>query len=371
MKDVFTTFVAEDNMKYFVLAAITIWTLLSLVVAPNAAAQTVNVVVNDTGQAPTNVNVVFLAANRIKPPTVATPPSDSGQPTFALNLSNVIKPREKVNVEIVVRKCENGKEVVYIVQQGALVPPPDEKCKEGEKCKCEDRRPVGGYFSLGGGDTLTITIRPGSVNADVTHTAVGGRTTSTTPTSHLIWVQLGGNVGFKQFSNLNTCNALSNLSTGANCKAGNKSVAAGVEGTLGFTPYFGLGVVYTRTGEITRTADTSTSNEIDKIGTQFTAVTGQAFLPLKHVILSAEGGAAFSQFRETEKQTLDSGGTPTTEVTNFHHNTVGPLIGGRIQIPISRHIAVQARYAWVRAKDEPVLNEHNNVVLFGIVFTLP
>jgi hypothetical protein len=32
---------------------------------------------------------------------------------------------------------------------------------------------------------------------------------------------------------------------------------------------------------------------------------------------------------------------------------------------------VQARYAWVRAKDEPVLNEHNNVVLFGIVFTLP
>ncbi|HYL69266.1 MAG TPA: hypothetical protein VEX69_08870 [Candidatus Limnocylindria bacterium] len=358
-------------MKYFGLAAIAIWILLSLVVAPDAAAQTVNVVVNDASQQTINVSVVFLAANRIKPPTVATPPSESNQTTFTLNLSNVIKTKETVNVQITVRKCENGKEVVYVVQQGATVPPPDERCKEGEKCKCEDRKPVGGYIPVSDGDTITVTITPDAVTAEVKHTAVGGGAAATTPTSHLIWVQLGGNVGFKDFSGVNNCQSVVIIFTGANCKSGTTSFAGGVEGTLGITRWAGIGFGYTRTAEITRTADTPTLTDISKIGVGIETVTGQAFLPLKHVTFSLEGGGAFSQFRETEQQILNSSGTPTTVTTHLHDNVGGPMFGGKIQVPITKYIGAQVHYMWVGAKDKPSLNEHDNIVLFGIVVTLP
>ena len=114
-------------------------------------------------------NIIGPAANTIKPLTEATT-NDAGQ--AILNLSNIIKSHEQVQAQITVRECKDGKTVVYVLQQGATLPPQDQKCANNDDCKCKDRD--GGYFTLSDGDTLDVAITPQAIDVHVRHTASPG-----------------------------------------------------------------------------------------------------------------------------------------------------------------------------------------------------
>jgi len=350
----------EDAMKKHLLWLVTAAIFAAMLSAAVAAQQqqvALTVTINSNGQPASDVQVVLELANKNKVSS-ATTASDGTASLNVLDIANM----GKVQVDVVIEQdCPDGQTHVIVTVEGQQ--PDDNGCKKHKKA-------LAFLLIPGGGQHLIVDIGLGTAAVTPSGEPIATPAATSSPATHLVWVQFGGNVGFKQFNNLDSCNSILIVFPGADCKAGDKSVAAGVEGTFGITPYFGLGVVYTRTGQIQRTSETSSSNDSDKIGTQFTAVTGQGFLPLKHVIFSAEAGAAFSQFREMESQALASGSPPSTVVTHLHDNVVGPMVGGRIQIPINHLIAVQARYDWVRAKDQPGLDEHNNVALFGIVITL-
>jgi len=352
---------AEDAMKkiLFGLAAAALFVaMLGAAAAAQQQQTSLTVTITDHGQPVSDVQIVLELANKNKVASAVT----TGDGTATLDVLSIAN-MGKVQVEVVVEQdCPDGQTHVTVAADGQ--PPDDSGCKKRTKLLVFVLFPGGGQHLAVDVGLLTASVTP---NGPPTSTPAA----TSSPATHLVWVQFGGNVGFKKFSNLDTCSSILILSPGATCKTGDISVAGGAEGTLGITPYFGFGVMYARTGEISRSSSTTSSNDTEKIGTQFTAVTGEGFLPLKIVTLSAEAGAAFSQFRERETQALNSATSPSTVVTHLHDNVVGPLVGGRIQIPISHLIAVQARYDWVRAKDQPALNEHNNVVQFGIVITLP
>jgi len=354
-------------MKKLTLTIVTAVALTAmLAVAVHAQQQQValTVTVNNNGQPASGVEVVLELANKNKVASVMT--GSDGSASLAVNpldLANM----GKVDVEVTVeQECPDGQTHVTVTVPG----------QEPEDKGCKRRKKIFAFVLFGGkGQRLTLDIAREAGEVYPTNPGGANPTTPTAKTSNpearLIWGQIGGDIGVKKFSGANTCVAIVGVTGSASCSGGNKAVAAGVEGTLGFTPYFGIGVDFTRTGRITRSADTSTLTEHSTLGTQFETITGQVFLPLKIVKLSAEGGVAFSQFRETEVQTIGSGSTSSTVVTNLHNHTTGPEIGARVQIPVTNHIAAQVHYMWVRAEHDPTLDEHNNVILFGVVVTLP
>jgi hypothetical protein len=339
------------------LAMVVLVCLLSAAAPAQQGQAGLTVTVNTHGQPMSDVQVVLVLANKNKVAS-ATTASDGSATLNALDIANM----GKVQLDVVVEQgCPDGKTYVTVTVHDQQ---PDDK-------GCKKRKKIFVFWWTGSGykhlivdvDLETAQVVPSSAGST-------GPTSNSTPPPHLIWVQIGGGVGLKKFSNANTCKALFVILPDATCSGGDKSVAGGIEGTLGITPYFGFGATYTRTGRITRNGDTSTLSEHSTLGAQFETITGQLFLPIKLITLSAEGGAAFSQIRETEVQSGTSGGSTTSVTTNFHNNVTGPEIGARIQIRITNHIGAQVHYMYVRAENKPTLNEHNNVALFGIVVTL-
>src|SRR5215831_911352 len=199
-------------MKRFGLIAVTAFFVLLSV--PRIAAQQVTVNVNIYGQPASGMSVVFLAANLIKSPT-----AEPGQPrasdanalnlgnmlktrtattnpsgTAVLDLSNIIKPHGQSEVQIVVRICKDGKNVVYILQQGQQVPPQDEKCVNNTDCKCKDRS--AGIFLITDGDTINVSVNPESIDVHITH--IGPEASAELKEStQIVSFEVGGGVGFK------------------------------------------------------------------------------------------------------------------------------------------------------------------------------
>ena len=353
------------KLTFTIATAVALVATFAAAVAAQQQQVALTVTINNNGHPASGIEVVLELANKNKVASATT--SSDGNASLAVNpldLANMGKLDVEVTVE---QECPDGQTHVTVTAQGQE---PDDK-------GCKKRKKVLAFVLIpGGGQHLTVDAGLGT--AEISPTGAGpaagpstSTSTRTSPSTHLIWGQIGGDVGFKKYSSANTCVVIVIVTTSASCSSGNKSVAAGVEGTLGITPFFGFGFDFTRAGRITRNADTSSLSEHSTLGTQFETITGQVFLPLKIVKLSAEGGVAFSQFRETEVQTVGSGSTTSTVVTNLHNHTTGPEIGARVQIPVTNHVAAQVHYMWVRAEHDPTLNEHDNVVLFGIVVTLP
>jgi OmpA family protein len=374
-------------MKRFGLVGITTWAFLSLFDAPKVAAQQITVNVKQEGQAAPGVSVVFLAANVIKPAAAPANNADKSalnlgniikprvavtdaSGTGVLDLSNIIKPHGQVEVQIVVRICKDGKNAVYVLQKGQEVPPQDKKCVDSKDCECKDR-PVAGFFLIGDGDTLNVGINPETIDVQVTHASVGGgpsqRTRSQNP---LISVQVGGGVGFKQFTSVNTCQTILVVFPSATCNSGNKSAGFNIEGALGFTRYLAASATAGWFAAIQRTATAATLNEKSSFGPQVQTLTGQVILPIGPVSLFGEGGGAFWQINMKETQGPGSSGTSNSVTSNLHVSGNSAVEGAGVRLKIWPRVAVQVHYQHFQAQKSNVFSEHNNVVLFGVLVRL-
>jgi hypothetical protein len=364
--------------------------LLALACVPRSAAQQVTVNVNTNGQPASGVNVVFIAANLIKTPqaqpntqptegntnalnlgnmlktrTAITDSSGSG----VLNLSNIIKPHGQTEVQIVVRVCKDGKNVVYILQNGAQVPPLDEKCVNNTDCKCKDR-PVAGLFLVRDGDTITVSINPETIDVHVTHTggnAVQKNAWENPPVS----VQLGGGAGVKRYSGINTCTAV--IAAYPTCSSGQNAFNFQLEGSVNFGKYIsgvsGFGV----TNDITRKGSASSGNtEHSTVQTMYEPVAVRLTLPINRFQVFVQGGGAIYQIKLNETQVFVSGSSTTTQKTpEINSNGIGPMFGAGVGAWITPRLVVRAQWNQFTARDGNRLDEHNNLVTLGLYFRIP
>jgi hypothetical protein len=329
-------------------------TIGALALAAQQQAGSIQVTILNNGQPIGDLELVLELANRNKVSIGAT--DTSGNVNVALDLANM----GKVQVDVVVEEeCPDNKTHVTILPHGQQ---PDQK-------GCKKRRRIIVIWWKSG---QHVTIDVGKGAATVTQTGAGPAAPPHTP---LITYQLGGGVGLKHFSSANTCQSIVVVLPSAKCSSGQQSFAFNLDGTLKITRYFGIGSGYARANAIARNATASigasTFDEHSTFQPQFEPLVAQVFLPIKRAELFAEGGFAFWQINMKETQATTAGGTTNTVDTSLRASGHGPAMGGGIRVMISRHVGIQGHYQYFRAQQNQVLNEHNNVVLFGVFVSLP
>jgi hypothetical protein len=378
-------------MKRLALGAMATWTLLCLFFIPNAAAQQIGVDVRQDGQAAPGVSVVFVAANVIKAQT--TPADNANKDALnignvlktrtaitdsngnsVLDLSNIIKSHEKIEVQIVVRKCENGKNVVYVVQKGAQVPPQDEKCVNNDKCKCNDY--VAGIYIVSDGDTVTVNITPGAVNVQIAQ-GTGTSGISHKPQTHVpVWVQVDGGPGFKNFSGLSgNCSAFTQIFPGGKCDHSSNSFAFDVGGSLHVWHaavrggYFRANNIQLNgTGTVPGGTDTLRSTLQPDGG----YLTGGFCVPIGNKLsFIPEGGAAFWRVNLKRTETVTTGSTTNTSTDSGQVTGTGPMVGAALHLDLTSVVGVEVRYDWVQMSNTPLVNEHNNLLLINLTIRWP
>lgn len=356
--------------------------LLALSCASRIAAQQVTVNVNVNGQPASGVNVVFLAANLIKTPqaqpnaqptegnanalnlgnllkTRTATTNSSG--TSVLDLSNIIKPHGQTEVQIVVRVCKDGKNVVYILQKGQQVPPQDEKCVNTNDCKCKDRL-VGGYFEVGDGDIVNVNITPEAVDVHVTHagpSAVGF--------TRLISVEVGGGIGFKNLGG--TKGEIlpgGTFSTPSPTAFSGEVGAAVYVGPVSFADNFYAANGISSKGSVslpTSGTDTVNVNRTFRGDTLTAGVkipVGDRFSFLVH------GGGNFWHANIDTKETV-SGGTTTANSRGV--DGTGWTVGGAVQVKITGRWSFLAGYDYLPMSNAGV-NVHLNEGVFGVTYRI-
>jgi hypothetical protein len=359
--------------------------LLFLLAGAKTAAQQITVNVNVNGQPASNVSVVFLAANLIKSPSAQPGPTDNNalnlgnmlktrkattdsSGSSVLDLSNIIKPHGQTEVQIVVRVCKDGKNVVYFLQKGQQLPPQDQKCVNNKDCECKDR-PVG-IFLITDGDSVNVGINPETVEVHITHG--GGTAVGKTGTGNpLVSVQLGGGAGVKRYSGINTCIAI--ISAYPTCNSGQNAFNFQLEGSVNFGKYIagvsGFGV----TNDITRKgSDSSGNTENSTVQTLYEPVVVRLSLPVNRLQFFVQGGGAIYQIKLNETQVFGSGGSGSTQKTpEMHSNGIGPMFGAGVGVSITPRIVVRAQWNQFTARDGNRLDEHNKIVIVGLYFRIP
>jgi hypothetical protein len=397
-------------MKRLGISGMATSTLFCLLFSSNLTAQKIGVNVNQEGQPASGVTIIFLAANTIKtqaqptenadnstlnlsnvikPPTAVT--DSSG--VSVLDLSNILKPHEQGQVQIVVRKCEDGKTVVYLVQQGAEIPPQDEKCVNNDKCKCKDR--PAGFFLIGDGDTVNVGINPGSIDVQVTHPAVApekSTTSGNTPVKaqavtnsfKTIWFVAEGGVG----QSWNPSAGCAGLTQTLN-KEGFDQVACGtnardtayvIDGQVRFLRYFGVSGGFLDDGSVTQKTKATVSSAPGVVGTVngfFGPVRGWTFQGLASLpftdnfALILRGGLQSWGVNSGNASNLVVPGFPTThDFTSQKNSGVNPLIGATFEYWVTHFFAFDASYAYARYTDGSSVNEKDHKLLFGIMVGL-
>ncbi len=381
-------------MKRLALGAMATWALLGLLFPPKIAAQKIGVNVQQDGQAASGVTVVFLAANTIKPqnapaenadknalnisnvikvPTAVTDPTGKS----ILDLSNILKPHEQIEVQIVVRKCEDGKTVVYLVAQGAQVPPQDEKCVNNDKCKCRDR--VAGFYVVGDGDTVNVGINPGSIDVQIAHAATVPGPQSPEPEGrHVpVWIQVVGGPGLKDFGGLSgNCASFTQIFPGGKCSNGTNSFAFDVGGSLNVWHAL-LAGGYFRANSIqlnasgsvpgggTDTLKSTLQPEAGYLTGGFRISIGSKFS------LVPEGGAAFWRINLKRTEMVTMGSSTTTSTDSGQSTGTGPMTGLAAHMDVTSIVGFEVRYDWVKMSNKPLMNEHDNLFLFNVTLRWP
>jgi hypothetical protein len=370
----------EDDMKRFGLSAIT--ALLVLLGAARTNAQQITVNVNVNGQAASGVNVVFIAANLIKTPQPNAQPNDGNanalnlgnmlktrtattntSGTSVLDLSNIIKPQGQTQVQIVVRVCKDGKNVVYIVQSAAEVPPQDEKCVNTNDCKCKDR--VGGFFLIHDGDSVTVNITPETIDVHITQ--AGGGSVGGTGFSKIVSIDLGGGVGFKNLGGTKgeTLPGGTFSTSSPTTFSGDVGAAVNV-GPISFASYFYAASGISSSGS---TSLPSGGTDLVKVNRTFrgATLTAGANIPLgSRLSFNVHGGGDFWHVDVDTKETVSGG---TTSSNSRGVDGTGWTVGAAVRVKISGRWSLFAGYDYLPMKNAGV-NVHLNEGSVGVMFRL-
>jgi len=369
-------------MKRFGLIAVTAFFVLLSV--PRIAAQQVTVNVNINGQPASGMSVVFLAANLIKSPT-----AEPGQPrasdanalnlgnmlktrtattnpsgTAVLDLSNIIKPHGQSEVQIVVRICKDGKNVVYILQQGQQVPPQDEKCVNNTDCKCKDRS--AGIFLITDGDTINVSVNPESIDVHITH--IGPEASAELKEStQIVSFEVGGGVGFKNLGG--TKGEI--LPGGTFSTPSPTSFSGDVSARLNVGPVSFATNFYAANG-ISSKGDTSLpsgGSDIVSVNRTFRGdtLTVGAKIPAGHkVSFLVHGGGNFWHVNTDTKETVSNG---TTTSSSRAVDGTGWTTGAAVQVKISGRWSFVAGYDYLPMSNAGV-NVHLHEGMFGVTYRL-
>ena len=372
-------------MKRFGLIAIT--ALLALLGVARTNAQQITVNVNVNGQPASGVNVVFIAANLIKTPqaqpnaqptegntnalnlgnmlkTRTATTNSSG--TSVLDLSNIIKPQGQTQVQIVVRVCKDGKNIVYIVQSAAQVPPQDEKCINNNDCKCKDR--VGGFFLIHDGDSVTVNITLETIGVHIT--SVGGGAATTNGFTQIISFDVGGGVGFKNLGGTKgeTLPGGTFSTPSATAFSGDVGVAVNI-GPVSLANYF-----YAATGISSSGSTSLPGGGTDTVNVNRTfrgdTLTAGATIPLgSRLSFNVHGGGDFWHVNIDTKETV-SGGTTGTATTNSRSvDGTGWTVGAAVHVKISGRWSFVAGYDYLPMSNAGA-NVHLNEAMFGVTYRL-
>ncbi len=373
-------------MKRFGLVAIT--ALLLLFGVSRTAAQQVTVNVNVNGQPASSVSVVFMAANLIKSPQA----QPSGQPgegnnnalnlgnmlktrtattnssgTAVLDLSNIIKPHGQTEVQIVVRVCRDGKNVVYILQKDQQVPPQDEKCVNNNDCKCKDR--PAGFFLIGDGDTVGINITPENIDVNIAHTG-SGASTGPEGLTRLVTIEVGGGIGFKNLGG----------TKGETLPGGTFSTPTptAFSGDVGATIYVGpvsfADNFYAANGISSRGSTSLPTSGTDTVNVNRTfrgdTLTAGAKIPMgDRLSLLVHGGGNFWHVNIDTKETVSGGTTSTTTANSRGVDGTGWTVGAAVQVKISGRWSFLAGYDYLPMSNAGV-NVHLNEGVFGVTYRI-
>ena len=335
-------------MKRFELAVkIALFVLLSF---SQTVAQVVTAKVEMDEEAIPGVKVVLIADN-VKERTSTT--DSSG--TAMLDVSAVVKPQGHTKVQIVVRVCKDGKNVVYILQEGQQVPPEDQQCVNNKDCECKYR--PAGFFLIRGGDNIRIRIQPEAVDVHVTSPEAGTASVAQQGTSPTIQLR-----GFG----------------GATFVNGNSPSTAGFDGAVLFP--IGHRVFAGPTAGF-QWADSSVVSSIGSMteGSTFANTSagfkegnfgGQIGFNLSGWELGVRGGATVASSAITE---IDGFCGPTgcsiTSSKSGADTVVGPFVGGYLLRKISPHAGIYVEGDYHHLKDGSIFDISVPDVVAGVVLT--
>lgn len=365
-------------MKRFGLVAVA--GLLLVVSLPRTAAQQITVNVNVNGQPASGVNVVFVAANLIKAPQTNVQPTEGNtnalnlgnmlktrtattdsSGTSVLDLGNIIKPKGQTQVQITVRVCKDGKNIVYIVQSTAEIPPQDEKCVNNNDCKCKDRG--AGLFWISDGDTVTVNVTPDSVEVHVAH--AGGGPGVANGFTHLVSIEVGGGVGFK-----NLGGTKGEALPGGTFRTSSPTAVAGDGGAslnvgpISFADYFYAANGISSSGSISLPGggmDTARVNRTFRGDT----LTAGANVPLgSRLSFNVHGGGDFWHVNIDTKETVSCG---TASANNRGVDGTGWTVGAAVRVKISGRWSFFAGYDYLPMSNAGV-NVHLNEGTFGVTY---
>ena len=372
-------------MKRFVLVGVTAFFVLLGV--PRIAAQQVTVNVNVNGQPATGVSVVFMAANLIKSPS-----AQPGQPgatdnnalnlgnmlktrtattnssgTGVLDLSNIIKPHGQTQVQIVVRVCRDGKNVVYILQQGQQVPPQDEKCVNNNDCKCKDRD--AGFFLIFDGDAIGLNITPETIEVHITHTG-GGPSTGQVGFTRLVSMDIGGGIGFKNLGGTKG----ETLPGGTFSTSSPTSFAGDFGAALNVGPIFFADNFYTASGISSKGSTSLPGGGTDTVNVNRTfrgdTLTAGVKIPVgDRFSLLVHGGGNFWHVNIDTRETVSGGTTPTSTSNSRSVDGTGWTVGTAVQVKISGRWSFVAGYDYLPL-DNAGVHVHLHEGMFGVTYRL-
>jgi hypothetical protein len=397
-------------MKRLGISGIGTLALLCLLFSSNIAAQQIAVNVKQEGQPASGVTVIFLAANIIK--TQTQPPENADKSTLnlgnvikpptavtdtsgksVLDLSNILKPHEQGQVQIVVRKCEDGKTVVYLVQKGAEIPPQDEKCVNNDKCKCKDN--PAGFFLIGDGDTVTVGINPGSIDVQVTRPGVAAekqiesgntqvKPRQVTNSFKTIWIVAEGGAG-QSWNPSAGCGQITQTLHGdgfdqVTCTTDAHDIAYIIDGQIRFLRYFGVSGGFLNDGSVTQKTRATVSSAPSVVATVngiFGPVRGWTFQGLTSLpftdnfALILRGGLQAWGVHSGNTSLLIAPPLPPMPGSVAQKNSgVNPLIGATFEYWVTHFFGFDASYAYARYTDGSSVNEKDHKLLIGVVIGL-
>ncbi|HKM66180.1 MAG TPA: hypothetical protein VJX70_03365 [Candidatus Acidoferrum sp.] len=369
-------------MKRFGLVAIT--ALFALLGVARTNAQQVTVNVNMNGQPASGVSVVFIAANLIKTPQAQpnaqpaegnanalnlsnmlktrTVTTDSSG-TSVLDLSNIIKPKGQTQVQITVRSCKDGKNVVYIVQSAAEIPPQDQKCVNTDDCKCKDR--AAGLYLIHDGDKITVNITPGTVEVHVTHAGGGGATAK--GFYQVVSIDLGGGVGFKNLGGTHGEMLPGGTFSTPSPTAFSGDVGAALNiGPVSFANYY-----YAANGISSNGSTSLPGGGTDTVNVNRTVrgdtLTAGVGIPLgSRLSFNVHGGGDFWHVNIDTKETVSGG---TTSSNSRGVDGTSWTVGAAVRVKISGRWSFFAGYDYLPMKNAGV-NVHLNEGSFGVMYRL-
>jgi hypothetical protein len=372
-------------MKRFRLVATTALFAVLCVARTNAQQVTVNA--NMNGQPASGVSVVFIAANLIKTPQAQpnTPPAGgntnalnlgnmlktrtattNSSGTSVLDLSNIIKPKGQTQVQITVRVCKDGKNVVYIVQSAAELPPQDEKCVNNNDCKCKDRS--AGLFWIHDGDSINVNITPETIEVHVTH--AGGGSASANGFIQLLSIDAGGGIGFK-----NLGGTKGETFPGGTFTTGSPTTFAGdVGGAVNIGPISLADYFYAASGIGSNGSTSLPGGGTDTVNVNRTfrgdTLTAGASIPLgSRFSFNVHGGGDFWHVNIDTKETVSSGSSSSVATNSRGVDGTGWTVGAALHVRISGRWSFVAGYDYLPMRNAGV-NVHLHEGTFGVTYRL-